>query len=103
KGSCLLYPRKRTCAVQEAMSALGQKRTYAPAQKGSLFDHLVSSREQGRGHREPKRPCGLEVDDQLEFCRLNDRKVGGLFTFKNPTNIGAPLTVHRCKIRPVAH
>ena len=26
---CLLYPRKRTCAVQEAMSALGQKRTSA--------------------------------------------------------------------------
>jgi len=22
--SCLLYPQKRTCAVQEAMSALGQ-------------------------------------------------------------------------------
>src|SRR5262245_25994942 len=25
--SCLLYPRKRTCAVQSAMSAKGQKRT----------------------------------------------------------------------------
>jgi hypothetical protein len=25
--SCLLYPRKRTCAVQQLMSALGQKRT----------------------------------------------------------------------------
>src|SRR5262249_46260148 len=25
---CLLCPRKRTCAVQEAMSALGQKRTF---------------------------------------------------------------------------
>ncbi len=28
--SCLLYPRKRTCAVQLGMSALGQKRTHAP-------------------------------------------------------------------------
>ena len=27
KRSCLLYPQKRTCAVQELMSALGQKRT----------------------------------------------------------------------------
>src|SRR5262249_12456177 len=27
KSSCLLYPRKRTCAVQLGMSALGQKRT----------------------------------------------------------------------------
>ena len=31
----------------------------------NLFDHLVSSREQGRGHCEPERLCGLEVDDQL--------------------------------------
>src|SRR5262245_21873415 len=28
KRSCLLYPRKRTCAVQLGMSALGQKRTF---------------------------------------------------------------------------
>jgi hypothetical protein len=28
--SCLLFPRKRTCAVHAAMSALGQKRTCAP-------------------------------------------------------------------------
>jgi hypothetical protein len=27
KRSCPLYPQKRTCAVQEAMSAKGQKRT----------------------------------------------------------------------------
>jgi hypothetical protein len=31
--SCLLYPRKRTCAVQLGMSALGQKRTHAVQQK----------------------------------------------------------------------
>ena len=28
---CLLCHRKRTCAVHEAMSAKGQKRTFAPA------------------------------------------------------------------------
>src|SRR5262245_8753283 len=27
KPSCLLYPQYRTCAVQQVMSALGQKRT----------------------------------------------------------------------------
>ncbi len=27
KTSCLLYPRKQTCAAQKRMSALGQKRT----------------------------------------------------------------------------
>jgi len=28
KRSCLLYPQKRTCAVQPGMSAKGQKRTF---------------------------------------------------------------------------
>ena len=28
KKPCLLYPRKRTCAAQQLMSAKGQKRTY---------------------------------------------------------------------------
>src|SRR5262249_38590188 len=32
---CLLYPRKRTCAVHQLMSALGQKQTHAPQQKGT--------------------------------------------------------------------
>jgi hypothetical protein len=34
--SCPLYPQKRTCAVHQAMSALGQKQT-----SQALFDHLV--------------------------------------------------------------
>src|SRR5262249_57271593 len=47
KKACPLYPRKQTCAVQLDMSALGQKRTHAAQQKGSLFDHLVGAGEQG--------------------------------------------------------
>ena len=35
------YPRKRTLAAHYPMSALGQKRTHAVQQKGSLFDHFV--------------------------------------------------------------
>src|SRR5262245_12873135 len=34
KRSCLLYSRKRTCTVQEAMSASGQKRTFAECRNG---------------------------------------------------------------------
>ena len=44
KRSCLLYPRKRTCAVQRGMSALGQKRAHAVQQNDTrwcLLDHLV--------------------------------------------------------------
>src|SRR5262249_14675275 len=37
KSSCLLCPRKRTCAVHEPMSAKGQKRTLAQAQKMKML------------------------------------------------------------------
>ena len=36
KGSCPLYPRKRTCAAQTVMSALGQKRTSTYSNKVRL-------------------------------------------------------------------
>jgi hypothetical protein len=37
-----------------------------------LFDHLVGEREQRRRHLEAKRLGGLEVDDELEFRRLQN-------------------------------
>ena len=55
-GSCLLYPRKRTCAVQLGMSATGQKRT-----SRSLFDHLV------RGYEQRWRNCETERLGRLEI------------------------------------
>src|SRR5215467_14531341 len=45
---CLLCPRKRTCAVQLGMSALGQKRTHAVQQKESSSDQLVRAGEERR-------------------------------------------------------
>src|SRR5215831_14933642 len=59
KPSCLLYPRKQTCAVHQPMSALGQKRTHAPQQKGSLFDHLVGALLKVQRHVEAERLGGL--------------------------------------------
>jgi ABC-type glutathione transport system ATPase component len=49
-----LYPRKRTCAAQTVMSAMGQKRTSA-----TLFNHLVGLREQRRRERYAKRLSGF--------------------------------------------
>src|SRR5262249_702531 len=41
---CPLYPPKRTLAAISRMSAKGgHKRTHAPQQKASLFDHLVGN------------------------------------------------------------
>jgi hypothetical protein len=44
--------------------------------KSRSLNHLVSEREQRRGHFEAERSAGLKVDHQLEFARLLDRQVG---------------------------
>ena len=36
----------------------------------ALFDHLVSAHEERLGNFQPERLRGLEIDDQLEFRRL---------------------------------
>src|SRR5262252_6757528 len=46
-SSCPLYPRKRTCAVQLVMSALGQKRTLCTPPTASNY------------HRRDLHPCSL--------------------------------------------
>src|SRR5262249_35719577 len=45
---CPLYPQKQTLITSVEMSALCQKRTPAPQQRTSLFDHFVGAREQLR-------------------------------------------------------
>src|SRR5262249_10046538 len=78
--SCPLYPRKRTCAVQGGMSALGQKRTHAVQQKGSLFDHLV-----GEGEHGISRPNAFAVLRLINNSTLVGNATGrspGLLPFK---------------------
>jgi hypothetical protein len=69
------------------MSALGHKRT------SQLFDHLIGNVQQTKWHSEPKRFGGLEIDDQLEPGRLQDRQVGRLLAFEDSADIGADLRI----------
>src|SRR5262245_24555195 len=75
KGSCLLYPRKRTCAVHHPMSALGQKQTCAahgscpPKAKGGSHFNLLGrqighwrSRYRVFDHRGGRRGLRLDPD-----------------------------------------
>jgi hypothetical protein len=43
------------------------------------FDHLVGSGEQGRWDTESERIGSFQVYNQLNFRRLLDRQIGGLF------------------------
>jgi hypothetical protein len=68
KWSCPLCPSKRTCAVQQLMSALGQKRTLHVV----LFDHFVGAGEECGRHGEAKHLGSLAVKNQFELCGLLD-------------------------------
>src|SRR5262249_48719986 len=56
KRQCPLYPRKRTCAVQEPMSAMGQKRTCA-VQLGLLRKQRSRARQNHPNFSERSRLC----------------------------------------------
>src|SRR6516162_6888504 len=65
------------------------------------FDHLVGAYHQCYRHLEPDCPCGLEVDDQLEFRRLLYRKTGGTSAAKNFVDVDGSATIKVGVVRPI--
>jgi hypothetical protein len=51
------------------------------------FNHLVNAVEDCERDRKPEFLGGLEIDDQVEFCRLFDRKIGWLRAFKDAVDL----------------
>jgi hypothetical protein len=87
KRSCPLHPRKRTCAVQLGMSAMGQKRT------SRLLDDLIGCGEQRLRNGQAKRLCGLEIDNQFVLGRRLHRHIGWLLARDRHTP--RPAGLHR--------
>src|SRR5262245_60594730 len=67
------------------------------------FDHLVGAREQHCGHFETEYLARLQVDDELELGRPQDRQVGRPLALKNAPAIDADLASEVCKVRSVAY
>jgi hypothetical protein len=61
--------------------------TNAPQQITSLFDHLVGTGEQRRGHIDPKRLGGLHVDHHFVLGRRLHREVGWLLALEDAINV----------------
>src|SRR5262245_26133685 len=67
------------------------------------LDHLVGEGEQLIRHNEAECLRGFEIDDELDFGRLQHRQIGGLCTLENPSNIIASLQKCVAKIGTIAH
>src|SRR3954469_1535146 len=68
-----------------------------------LFDHLVGAGEQRRRKFEAQRFSSSEVDDEVEPCRLLDRKVSRLSTFKNAVYEIGRSSIQSENVSPVSY
>jgi hypothetical protein len=55
---------------------------------GESFDHLVGELLEMQRHVEAECPGRLQVDDELEFGRLQDRQVSRLRALEDLTGVG---------------
>src|SRR5262249_15558088 len=60
---------------------------------GNSFDHLVGAGEKRGGHIEPEQLRHLQIDHQLELCRLHNGQIRRLCAFKNTSDVNANLSV----------
>src|SRR5215469_17260324 len=61
---------------------------------GHSFDHFIGASQDRLWDREPECLCSIEIDDEIEQCRLHHREVSGLISVEHPPDIGADLTVY---------
>src|SRR4249920_492219 len=72
-------------------------------QHSCSFNHLVGAARKRQWKGEPERPGGFEIDDQLDFCGLLNRKIGRFGSLENPARVNANASVCIGETGPVAH
>src|ERR1051325_12210125 len=69
----------------------------------SSFYDLIRPQQQRRRDRKAKGLRRLHVDDQLEFRRLFNGKVGGLGAFEDLVDVRRRASHEGVEVRPIAH
>ena len=67
------------------------------------WDDLIRSQEHRWRDRDPERPSGLEVDDQIEFRRTLDRQVARLGAFEDTIHLARHAAEHLDDVGAVGH
>jgi hypothetical protein len=63
--------------------------THALQQKASLFNNLVGEQLNRVGHLDVECFGGVQIDDELECGRLQNREVGRFLALENPSDVHA--------------
>jgi hypothetical protein len=93
-----------TVAAHAPRAATPTRRRAARWTRGvASLDHLVSAREQHRGHFETKYLGRLQVDNELKLGRPQNRQIGRPLALKNAPAIDADLANEVRKVRSVAY
>jgi hypothetical protein len=72
---------ERGSARSQVQKISAGKFHFEPPSRFTSLDHLVGEQLHRVGHFEAEQSRCLRVDDELEFGRLHDRKIGGVRTF----------------------
>src|SRR5262245_38964433 len=65
------------------------------------FDHLVGASEHARWHFDAEGLGSLEVDDEIEFCRLLDGHLARFCTAENLGQLLRHLPINLCQTRTI--
>src|SRR6516165_8416279 len=88
----------RATSLERAMSALGQKRTFA-----NSFDYPIGERQKVGWNFTPYRFGRLEVEHQFERCRLLNWQIGWLGPLEYLADEDRCGPKHFLVVRPIRH
>src|SRR5262245_47006650 len=69
----------------------------------SLLDDVIGAGKEGRRHSEAQCLCGLQVDDELEFSRLLEGKIGRIGTLEDSVHVTCRFAEIVSKVHTVGH